>query len=284
MEVIGNKKHSTLFKDPEFSTKNTRELFHRIFLNHNEVSGIIYNEGNKVLCIYNYRLQKSSDTGFPVKKVNDIFTSNEQFNPPYKETQLYLSGSGFTLVPSLLYKKENANKLLSFNYILNEGESIMDEHIPDIDSNIIYAYNKDLMDIINSRFSNLKAQNIASLQIPFYLRLSESKSAYVYCQAYHSYFQICIIDKGKLLLYNHFNFSTSEDLLYYIVFCMEQLGLNPEFTKLRIGGKLEKKDSLGLLKDYIRDVETHSFEPKFHSKSILGEIKLNQYLPHLISI
>ena len=188
------------------------------------------------------------------------------------------------MVPSSIFKSDDADKLLSFNYQIKEDESIKDEHIPSIDSNIIYAYNKDLYDVVSSRFSNMKMGNFATLQIPFYLKSSEDNKPYVYCQIYHSYFQIIIIDKSKLILYNHFNYSTAEDLLYYIVFCMEQLNLNPEFTKLRLSGDLEKDDILNLLKDYIRDVETLDFEPKFHSKAILTDIKLNKYLPQLITL
>ena len=284
MEVIGNKKRSDFYKDPGFSQQNTRDLYHRIFINHNAIGGIIFNEGNKVFCLYNYKLSQNADSSFPVKKINNLFTDNEHFDPTYKETQIYVSGYGFTLVPSSIFKSDDADKLLSFNYQIKEDESIKDEHIPSIDSNIIYAYNKDLYDVVSSRFSNMKMGNFATLQIPFYLKSSEDNKPYVYCQIYHSYFQIIIIDKSKLILYNHFNYSTAEDLLYYIVFCMEQLNLNPEFTKLRLSGDLEKDDILNLLKDYIRDVETLDFEPKFHSKAILTDIKLNKYLPQLITL
>ena len=46
----------------------------------------------------------------------------------------------------------------------------------------------------------------------------------------------------------------------------------------------ENKDTLDLIKDYIRDVEMYGFEPKFHNKLILDNIEISQYLPHLISI
>jgi hypothetical protein len=283
MEVIGNKKHSVINKDPEFSLQKTRELYHRIFINHNAIGGIIFNEGNKVLSLYNHKLRLAAGSGFPVKKINDLFTENEYFNPPYKETRVYISGNGFTLVPSSILKSGDADKLLSFNYQIREEESVKDEHIPSIDSNIIYAYNKDLFEVLNSRFSNIEMKHFASLQIPFYIKSSGDNKPYLYCQLYQTYFQITIIDKGKLILYNHFNYSTAEDLLYYIVFCMEQLGLNPEFTKLRLSGEHENDDIINLLKDYIRDVETQTFEPKFHSKAILSNIKLYMYLPQLIT-
>ena len=59
-----------------------------------------------------------------------------------------------------------------------------------------------------------------------------------------SHFEIIVIQNQKLILYNSFEYQTSEDFLYYLLFTAEQLHLNPESMKLFFLGKCTESDEL----------------------------------------
>lgn len=56
-------------------------------------------------------------------------------------------------------------------------------------------------------------------------------------------------------LYNQFNFETKEDVLYYILFTLEQLKINVEEVKLHLFGQLHQEHEIfKLCETYIKNV------------------------------
>ena len=59
--------------------------------------------------------------------------------------------------------------------------------------------------------------------------------------------EIAAKEKNDLLFYNVFNYDTNEDILYYLLFMMEQFNLSPLLVKLSICGEMQTQDPLILL-------------------------------------
>ncbi len=54
---------------------------------------------------------------------------------------------------------------------------------------------------------------------------------------------------------NSFEFNSPEDFVYYILFCLEQLKMNPETIDLFVSGTIEKEDpNYSILFKYVRNV------------------------------
>jgi hypothetical protein len=67
--------------------------------------------------------------------------------------------------------------------------------------------------------------------------------------------EIAAKSNNNLLFYNVFSFENNEDVLYYLLFMMEQFSLNPLSTRLLIGGQVQTNDSLIIsIKKYIKHV------------------------------
>ena len=63
------------------------------------------------------------------------------------------------------------------------------------------------------------------------------------------------LTKSKLLLYNTFEYNTNEDFIYYILFVLEQLNLNPETINLVFLSDVIENDELhSIAYKYIRNV------------------------------
>jgi hypothetical protein len=77
----------------------------------------------------------------------------------------------------------------------------------------------------------------------------------MYVHIHESHFEIIVVQNQKLILFNSFDYSTPEDLLYYILFTAEQLQLNPEKFSLELLGKVSEWDSLySIIYTYVRHV------------------------------
>ena len=83
--------------------------------------------------------------------------------------------------------------------------------------------------------------------------LFRSKTLFVHVQS--SQFEIIVLEGGKLLFYNAFEYQTTEDFIYYTLFVCEQLKLNPEEIPMILLGEVERKSALyDIVNKYIRNV------------------------------
>ena len=84
---------------------------------------------------------------------------------------------------------------------------------------------------------------------------------------------IILISKNHLIFINTFDYSTKEDLLYYVLFCYEQLNLNPENSPIVLAGDFNESTYEMIFK-YIRHVSiykskvdlNHKFYSQFKNK------------------
>lgn len=83
---------------------------------------------------------------------------------------------------------------------------------------------------------------------------SEAHKMYINVASFH--YEMIIVKKGQLQLYNTFEYHTKEDFIYFILFAIEQLKLNPETLIVKLSGVIEKDDALfKILYTYVRCVE-----------------------------
>jgi hypothetical protein len=66
----------------------------------------------------------------------------------------------------------------------------------------------------------------------------------VYANISTDHFEIVVVNKGELILYNTFEYTTKEDFMYYLLFTTEQVQLNPETFNLIFIGDIDSKDEL----------------------------------------
>ena len=88
--------------------------------------------------------------------------------------------------------------------------------------------------------------------------------------------------KNKLMFYNRFDFNTKEDIIYYLLFTIDQLKLNPEEIPLVITGNIsEDDDNYKIIYEYIRNVSTFNSEinqeNKFYNSLKSDIILLNSF-------
>ena len=70
------------------------------------------------------------------------------------------------------------------------------------------------------------------------------------------FFELVFFKNKKLRFYNSFEFLKNEDVLYFLICCLNQLNLNPENIHLLCYGNISLNSSLyELLYNYIRNIE-----------------------------
>ncbi len=89
----------------------------------------------------------------------------------------------------------------------------------------------------------------------FYIR-EETALPKVFIHVSNEIFDFIVVKNGKLLICNSFLYKTPEDFIYYILFCFEQLKLNPDEVKTVLLGSInEEDDTYKILYKYVRNIE-----------------------------
>jgi hypothetical protein len=101
-----------------------------------------------------------------------------------------------------------------------------------------------------------------------------------------SSFQFIAIKGQKLELYNSFSYQSSEDFIYYLLFVLDQLGINNEEASISLTGNVEKNSVIySILHKYIKTLTFGKRPENLKFSYILEEIPshfhsalFNQYL------
>src|SRR5690606_26456050 len=73
-------------------------------------------------------------------------------------------------------------------------------------------------------------------------KMEDKPTLYAYISKTH--FEIVVTNQKQLVLYNIFNYRQKEDFIYYLLFTIEQLNLNPEKVNVYLLGNIDKQNEL----------------------------------------
>ena len=158
-----------------------------------------------------------------------------------------------TLVPNKLYKKEEAETQLSFNAKVKG--TVLADNIVSQKAHLIYSVPESILTIVRNFFPKAKYKAQESILIQQYSQLNtEKKKAYLYLN--EQKVGITIFNGDTLIFNNSFEYSSKEDLLYYVLFSFEQLKLSPDSIDVTVFGTIEETDeSFSLIYEYIRNIK-----------------------------
>jgi len=181
-----------------------------------------------------------------------------------------------TLIPKQLYIKEESRKILEFHTDF-KGDVLAD-YISNQEAYITYSVQKQKREIIHNFFPNVIENSQESILINIYSELN-NKEKKVYLFLCEKKATITVFSEEKLIFNNQFIYNTKEDLLYYILFCYEQLKLSNEKIPLIIFGDIKKNDDhFNLLYDYIKNVKLGNRKSKLSFTKEFNILEEHKYI------
>ena len=168
------------------------------------------------------------------------------------------------LVPKALYEEEQAADYLKFNSKILNTDYISHDEISINDSINVYVPYVNINNYIFDTFGEFEYKHSSTILIESLLKeTAESKTA-IYININEHHFELVAIKGNELLLYNSYEYSSKEDVIYYLLFAMEQLQLHPETTQLNLMGLIDKEDDIySIIYTYVRHVEFYQPHYKF---------------------
>ena len=193
------------------------------------------------------------------RELKDLLRENKVLELDIAETVVIHRNQLFSLVPKALFDKEELANYLKFNAKILANDLIEYDEIESHEIMNVYVPYVNINNYIFDLFGEFEFVHNGTVILESLLKSAGSSTEPVcFVHIGQQQMDLIIVSKKQLLFYNSFNFRTKEDFIYYILFSLEQLDLDPESIPLRLFGHVEEGDELyNICYEFIRHISIY---------------------------
>ncbi len=218
--------------------------------------------------------------------VGSIVKQNQWLNLNYQQCSLIYETAVTTLVPNSLFDESKIREYLKLNHHIAESDLVKHDYLPLPDAENIWAIPTDVVTMLNIHFPNARVFNHTSTLIESLLLQNKNREAEeaVFVNIRKSTFDIVILKGNHLLFSNAFQYRTKEDFIYYLIYVLEQLHLNPEKIGLTLMGEIVRISEIyEVTYKYVRNIAFAARNTDYQFSYVFDEIPNHIYF-NLINI
>ena len=227
---------------------------------------ILNRSTNSIELLKHVHLEKKATPFELLNNLKVIIESNSDFEQDFDSVICIYQNELACLVPEALFDEKNVADYLKFNAKILKTDYISFDKLITNESMNVYVPLVNINNYIFDTFGSFDFKHASTVLIETVLQLnSKVEHDIMHINVNTSTFEIIYIQEKKLTFYNTFEFTTKEDFIYYILFSVEQLQLNPETIKVVLSGGVNKEDDLfNIVYKYIRFVEFAQKGPNYN--------------------
>ena len=187
-------------------------------------------------------------------KESDINISN------ISNVELIVCNKLSSIVPKNLFEEKLSLDYLKFNSKLLKDDYPANDIIEEIGAVNVYLPYVNVNNYIIEKFGSFNYYHYSTILIKKLIKHNSSRDLALYANIELNNFQVLILKNRKLIYYNNFDIKEKEDILYFILFVMEQNKIDCNNYKLLLLGDIRKEsDTYKLLKKFINNIEIMDF-------------------------
>lgn len=201
--------------------------------------------------IFNERLN-------PIEVENKLATFFEEHltNIEFNDVVVVHANELATFVPLPLFNDKDLANYLKFNNKIFASDYIAHDIITPYDIVSVYVPFININNLFIDKYGSFTYKHTASVLVESLLKLTPiGTGSQLYANIADGHFELVAIKNNELLFYNSFIYETKEDFIYYVLFTLEQLKLNPEEIPFIFLGVINEANELyEIAYTYIRNV------------------------------
>ncbi|WP_303317536.1 DUF3822 family protein [Flavivirga abyssicola] len=235
---------------------------------------ILQKDSNNISVLKHFDFNKRLTPLELLDRCQNIFDTESHLQESFNNICVIHDNELSTLVPKPLFEEDCLADYLKFNSKILKSDFITYDDIVLNDSVNVYVPYININNFIYDKFGAFTFKHVSTILIEEILQIEKNTNTpRAYLNICKNHFEIVIIEKGKLLLYNTFEYTTKEDFIYYVLFTAEQLNLNPETLNVAFIGDIKESDDVyQIAYKYIRNISfgdrndnyTYNENPKYN--------------------
>lgn len=213
-------------------------------------------ETNTITYLKPFGFNKNLNPNQVLDKLKHYFNTEPNLKKVFSEVIVIHKNELSTLVPKALFNEDNLADYLKFNNKILSTDYITFDEIVFNESINVYVPFTNINNYLFDEFGEFTFKHFSTILIEQILNAEKNADQpKMYVNVNSDYFEVVVVEKGKLKFYNTFEYYTKEDFIYYVLFTAEQIGLNPESFELIFTGNIDSKDKLySIAYKYVRYV------------------------------
>ncbi len=189
-----------------------------------------------------YQLAYCAINELSENEIAEFLSSYPCLQNSFYEVQVVYDSEQSVLISSKNYKQEDAGLLLSMTAGNNGHVNIVSELIAEWQLYNVYAVPQEIQEYLLKKFPAAGFRHQYSLGIKNAETTATTGSMTVDFRP--DDFTAIIAKAGKILLVQTFEYSTPEDVLYYLLKTCQQFSLSQQEVQLKLSGLVDKQSSL----------------------------------------
>lgn len=219
---------------------------------------ILDSVSNKITALQHFHFENVTNPLQLEKEVTAILDEHATLlNQPFETVTVSHVNTLSTFVPKPLFSDKHLADYLKYNNKILPNDYMTFDVIANNDMVNVYIPYVNINNLFFERYGAFHYKHFATILLENIFQLvppTEEATVYVHVQKKH--FEIVVIQQKKLLFYNSFEYSSSEDFIYFLLFTLEQLELNANTLQLYFLGVIDKSDVLYTVTyTYVRHVD-----------------------------
>ncbi len=201
---------------------------------------------------------------------------------PFTQVRLMFENGNSTLVPQALFDKEEKASLFDFNMAggPHDPKDIHFDTLKASDAVSLYHIDSEESKLCREFFPEATFYHHSTVLIQALLLkyMNHDNALHLFVNTDASRLDILRMNGKKLEYFNSFSYNTAEDYMYYLIFVVEQLSLNPENVKLIMTGEVERNSKLtDLVRKYVRSISFAERNTDFRYSFVFDQLPGHYY-------
>ena len=207
-------------------------------------------------------------------ELRSIVADHDVLREAFEAVSLIYTTLNYSLVPTSLFDENKASEYLKFNTKILSNDFISHDEIDGQNAVVVYVPLVNINNFMFEQYGSFEYYHSSTILVQNFLNAEKhARDSKVYLHLLKEQVDCIIFNKGKLVLCNSYSYKTPEDFIYYVLFCFEQLKLNPEtVTAILCGDISEESEIYHILYTYVREVNFLE-----HSLPILADEQTQQH-------
>ena len=218
----------------------------------------IYNSNYKIINAFAHFEFENVNTPYKhLELVENLFKQEPLLQAKFKNVNVTHFNNLVTQVPLPFFNKDNLGDYLKYSVKVLENDYLVYDQISNSEIVNVYIPFVNINNFLIDKFGAFNYKHSSTVLIETLLnKYKNFEKEIMFVNVTNLNFEIVVLKKNKLELYNSFSFKTKEDFIYYILFVAEQLNLNPEEFQLLLLGDIEKESELyAIAFQYVRNID-----------------------------
>ena len=232
-------------------------------------------EDNSIIDYKKYNFDKKALTENLSSKLDSFLNESKIDFSNVINVKLIISNKLSCLVPKELFDERLSLDYLKFNSKLIENDFASNDYIEELETYNVYLPFVNVNNYLVERFGSFEYYHSSTILLRKILKTTTNNSRTLFFTNIETdSFQVIIFKNKNLLYYNDFEYQTKEDILYFLLFVIEQNKEIKSDTKLNIlGGISENDKNFNFISQFIKNIVT--FKTKSFTDKDLIKIKID---------